>query len=189
MNIMTNWIKFNNGHDLLDAKNVTLKDTTNGCILVDYESISIYRGSVENLNKSDDMGSLFLDSLNKKTASNKLVKDSDVKEALVKFNNLQCNVYKYMEVEILPRNLLCVMAVADNKFAEIGHCFQCLVEEGRVTFYDDLSRFYKIPNVIPIEQFKKGFIEISRNDYKKYINAVCEGEDEVINGIVRKYLN
>jgi len=102
-------------------------------------------------------------------------------------SNIEGNEYE--ETEIHPINIKCVMAVEDNEFAEIGYCFQFLKEGNKVIFYDDLSRFtLKQLNVIPFDQFKREFTEVSRDDYNKYVNAVCEGEDRVIDALVRKYV-
>ncbi|MFJ7890373.1 hypothetical protein ACIQYL_20135 [Lysinibacillus xylanilyticus] len=81
-------------------------------------------------------------------------------------SNIKGNGYE--ETEIHPINIMCVMAVEDNEFAEIGHCFQCLKEGNKVIFYDDLSRFtLKEQNVIPFAQFNCEFNEMSRDDYNK----------------------
>ncbi|MBG9689687.1 hypothetical protein ABD91_01960 [Lysinibacillus sphaericus] len=86
---MTKWLKFDNGRDLLDAKNVTFRDSTKGCILVDFESIGIYREAVEVLNNTSDIGVFFIDSLDVKKP-NELLSETDVKEASDRFNKLRC---------------------------------------------------------------------------------------------------
>lgn len=41
---------------------------------------------------------------------------------------------------------------------------------------------------IPLEQFRNEFKEMSKEDYSTYINACNEGEDQVIESVIKKYL-
>ena len=82
-----------------------------------------------------------------------------------------------------------VIALKMNDFAERGHCFECRIEGNKVTVFSDLDRFAPSElQTISIEQFECEFKEMSEVDYRKYMNACCDGEDEVFEAIVEKYL-
>lgn len=82
-----------------------------------------------------------------------------------------------------------VVALKMNDFAERGHCFECRIEGNKVTVFSDLDRFAPSElQTISIEQFEIGFKEMSEIDYRKYINACRNGEDEILEAVVKKYL-
>ncbi len=82
----------------------------------------------------------------------------------------------------------CIIAIKDNDFAEVGHCFRCEIKSDKVTIYNDLSRFNE-SYVITIDQLHAEFLEISKDDYDTYFEACSEGEDTVFEAVIKKYLN
>ncbi|KGA83633.1 hypothetical protein KQ41_06175 [Lysinibacillus fusiformis] len=78
-----------------------------------------------------------------------------------------------------------IITQKDNDFAEIGHCFRCKFDGEKVTIPNDMS-WWSV--TIPLEQFRNEFKEMSKEDYSTYINACNEGEDQVIESVIKKYL-
>lgn len=91
-------------------------------------------------------------------------------------------------VEITPVKKY-VIALKMNDFAERGHCFECRIKGNQVTVFSDLDRFAPSElQTISIEQFEIEFKEMSEIDYRKYMNACRNGEDEIFEAVVKKYL-
>ena len=91
-----------------------------------------------------------------------------------------------MEAEIYPQNIKYGIVIKDNDFAEIGHCFRCEIEGDKVTIHNDMS-WWAV--TIPIEQFQDEFKEMRKEDYEIYIEACDEGEDQVSEAVIKKYLD
>lgn len=96
-----------------------------------------------------------------------------------------CEVKLKSNSEVMPFKK-CVITIKDNNFAEIGHCFSCEIKGDKITIHNDVSCRSV---TIPIEQFKDEFKEMSKEDYKIYVEANNEGEDKVFEAIEKKYLN
>lgn len=91
-------------------------------------------------------------------------------------------------VEITPVKKY-VIALVMNDFGERGHCFECEIKGNRVTVFSDLDRYMPSElETISIEQFENEFKEMSEIDYRIYMDACCDGEEEIFEAIQNKYL-
>jgi len=80
-----------------------------------------------------------------------------------------------------------IIAIKDNfslGFYERGHCFECKIEVDKVTINSVLIRW---PETISIEQLEGDFIDMSKEDYKLYVELCENGEDPT--HVLKKYLD
>lgn len=88
--------------------------------------------------------------------------------------------------EDIEKYMIAIKDDSSNGYYEMGHCFQCKVEDDKVTLANDMIWW---TYAIPIEQFEDDFIVMSKEEYDLYIELSQKGEDRLFEAILRKYVD